>query len=99
MWYSPLKEALDAFFDSTQRYVTGEVRLRLEPGRCYVVGRRSPHSLYDYGLATYDAADTFNHADSEGFVKLWGLGIETWAAKQSASTPGTPPSVSGATND
>ena len=58
MWYSPLKEALDAFVDSTQRYVTGEVRLRLEPGRCYVVGRRSPHSLYDYGLATYDAADT-----------------------------------------
>jgi len=91
MWYSPLKEALDAFVDSTQRFVTGEVRLRLEPGRCYVVGRRSPHSLYDYGLATYDAADTFKHADSEGFVKLWGLGIETWAAKQSANPPGTPP--------
>jgi len=99
MWYSPLKEALDAFFESTQRFVTGEVRLRLEPGRCYVVGRRSPHSLYDYGLATYDAADTFNHADSEGFVKLWGLGIETWAAKQSATLPGTPATASGATND
>ena len=49
--------AFDAFIDSTQQYVTGEVRLRLEPGRCFVVGRRSPHSLYDYGLATYDAAD------------------------------------------
>jgi argininosuccinate synthase len=94
MWYSPLKEALDAFVDSTQRFVTGEVRLRLEPGRCYVVGRRSPHSLYDYGLATYDAADTFKHADSEGFVKLWGLGIQTWAAKQSAVVPGTPPTSS-----
>ena len=58
MWYSPLKNALDAFVDSTQQYVTGEVRLRLEPGRCYVVGRRSPWSLYDYGLATYDAEDT-----------------------------------------
>jgi argininosuccinate synthase len=90
MWYSPLKEALDAFVDSTQRFVTGEVRLRLEPGRCYVVGRRSPHSLYDYGLATYDAADTFNHADSEGFVKLWGLGIQTWAATQSAASPSSP---------
>ncbi|MEZ5136399.1 MAG: argininosuccinate synthase [Acidimicrobiales bacterium] len=82
LWFSPLKEALDAFVDSSQRFVTGDVRLRLESGRCFVVGRRSPYSLYDYGLATYDAADSFNHADSEGFVKLWGLGIETWAAKQ-----------------
>ena len=88
MWYSPLKNALDAFVDATQQYVTGEVRLRLEPGRCYVVGRRSPWSLYDYGLATYDAEDTFNHADSEGFVKLWGLGIQTWAARQSTATNG-----------
>jgi argininosuccinate synthase len=84
MWFSPLKEALDAFVASSQRFVTGEVRLRLEPGRCFVVGRRSEFSLYDYGLATYDAADTFNHADSEGFVKLWGLGVQTWAARQSA---------------
>ena len=50
MWYSPLKEAFDAFVESTQRFVTGEVRLRLEPGRCYVVGRRSPSSLYDLSL-------------------------------------------------
>lgn len=82
LWFSPLKEALDAFIESSQRFVTGEVRLRLEPGRCYVVGRRSDYSLYDYGLATYDAADSFNHADSEGFVRLWGLGIATWAARQ-----------------
>ena len=88
MWYSPLKNALDAFVDATQQFVTGEVRLRLEPGRCYVVGRRSPWSLYDYGLATYDAEDTFNHADSEGFVKLWGLGIQTWAARQSTASEG-----------
>jgi argininosuccinate synthase len=83
LWFSPLKEALDAFIDSSQRYVTGEVRLRLEPNRCYVVGRRSDYSLYDYGLATYDADDSFNHADSEGFVRLWGLGLQTWAARQS----------------
>jgi argininosuccinate synthase len=82
MWFSPLKEALDAFVEASQRFVTGEVRLRLEPGRCFVVGRRSEHSLYDYGLATYDAADSFHHADSEGFVRLWGLGIQTWAARQ-----------------
>jgi argininosuccinate synthase len=47
-----------------------------------VTGRRSPHSLYDYALATYDAADTFEHADSAGFVRLWGLGLETWSARQ-----------------
>ena len=82
LWYSPLKRAFDAFVDETQRFVTGEVRLRLEPGRCFVNGRRSPHSLYDYGLATYDAADTFRHSDSEGFVRIWGLGVQTWAQRQ-----------------
>ena len=45
-------------------------------------GRRSDYSLYDYGLATYDAADSFRHDDSAGFVRLWGLGLETWAAKR-----------------
>jgi argininosuccinate synthase len=82
LWFSPLKQALDAFVDESQRYVTGEVRLRLSPGSCQVTGRRSPHSLYDYSLATYDAADSFRHEDSEGFVRLWGLGIETWSAIQ-----------------
>ena len=67
LWFSPLRDALDAFVESSQRHVTGEVRLRLEPNRCYVIGRRAPRSLYDYGLATYDAADRFRHADSEGF--------------------------------
>jgi argininosuccinate synthase len=85
LWYSPLRQALDAFIDESQRYVTGEVRLHLEPGTCQVTGRRSEHSLYDYGLATYDSADVFRHEDSAGFVRLWGLGLETWAAKQGAS--------------
>jgi argininosuccinate synthase len=82
LWYSPLRQALDAFIDETQRFVTGEVRLHLEAGSCQVTGRRSEHSLYDYGLATYDAADAFRHDDSAGFVRLWGLGVQTWAAKQ-----------------
>jgi argininosuccinate synthase len=82
LWYSPLKEALDAFFLTTQRHVTGEVRLSLAPGSCTVSGRRSPVSLYDHDLATYDAADAFHHADAEGFVRLWGLGVATWAARQ-----------------
>jgi argininosuccinate synthase len=86
LWFSPLKQALDAFVDQSQSHVTGEVRLHLSPGSCQVTGRRSPESLYDYGLATYDAADSFRHQDSEGFVRLWGLGIETWASIQ-GTTP------------
>lgn len=82
LWFSPLKQALDAFFLESQKHVTGEVRLRLEPGRCWVVGRRSPVSLYDHGLATYDASDSFRHQDAEGFVRLWGLGVATWSAVQ-----------------
>jgi argininosuccinate synthase len=82
LWFSPLKEALDAFIESSQRHVTGDVRLRLEPGTCRVTGRRSDSSLYDYGLATYDSADSFRHEDSAGFVRLWGLGIETWSQRQ-----------------
>jgi argininosuccinate synthase len=92
LWYSPLKMALDAFFAETQRYVSGEVRLRCEPGTapegtgcCFVAGRRSPVALYEHDLATYTAADRFRHQDAEGFVRIFGLGIETWASKQGAS--------------
>ena len=83
LWFSPLKDALDAFVDASQRFVTGDVRLRCEmPGRCFVAGRRSDVALYDYGLATYEAADRFRHEDAEGFVRLWGLGVQTWAERQ-----------------
>ena len=82
LWFSPLKQSLDAFITESQRHVTGEVRLRLAPGCCWVVGRRSPVALYDHGLATYDATDTFRHEDAEGFVRLWGLGVATWSAVQ-----------------
>ncbi|MGH9056582.1 MAG: argininosuccinate synthase [Acidimicrobiales bacterium] len=83
LWYSPLKQSLDAFVDESQRYVSGEVRLRCElPGRCIVAGRRSEVGLYDYSLATYEAADRFRHQDAEGFVRLWGLGVATWASRQ-----------------
>jgi argininosuccinate synthase len=83
MWFSPLKQALDAFVDESQRHVTGEVRLRFEPpGVGAVAGRRSPVALYDHGLATYDAGDTFRHQDAEGFVRLWGLSVATWASRQ-----------------
>jgi argininosuccinate synthase len=92
MWFSPLKEALDAFVDETQRHVTGDVRLRFDaPGLMRVLGRRSPDALYDYGLATYDAGDTFRHSDSEGFIRIYGLGVKTWAQRQGAKNA-TPPS-------
>jgi argininosuccinate synthase len=82
MWHTPLMRALGAFVDETQEHVTGEVRLRLERGRCDAAGRRAPRSLYDHDLATYDAEDSFRHQDSEGFVRLWGLSAETWSRRQ-----------------
>ncbi len=89
LWISPLKQALDAFMVESQRHVTGEVRLRFEaPGVGAVAGRRSPVALYDHGLATYDATDTFRHQDAEGFVRLWGLGVATWAARQGGAGAG-----------
>ena len=92
LWFSPLKSALDAFMAESQRHVSGEVRLRFAaPGTCTVVGRRSPVALYDHGLATYDASDTFRHQDAEGFVRLWGLGVATWSARQGPGAPPRPP--------
>ncbi len=79
LWYSPLREALTAFADSTQAVVVGDVRLRFTPGGCHVTGRRSPHSLYDHDLATYGAEDTFDHSDARGFIHLWGLPATRWA--------------------
>jgi argininosuccinate synthase len=91
MWFSPLKEALDAFIEETQKHVTGDVRIRFSaPGVMRIIGRRAPAALYDYGLATYDEHDTFKHADSEGYVKIYGLGVKTWAARQGAKNA-TPP--------
>ena len=73
LWFSPLRVALDAFVDSVQRHVTGEVRLRLHGGRAVATGRRSEASLYDHDLATYDTGDTFDQSLSRGFIQLWGL--------------------------
>ena len=73
LWFSPLKRALDVFIDEASRHVTGEVRMTLQGGRAVVTGRRSPASLYDYSLATYDSEDTFDQTLAKGFVELWGL--------------------------
>jgi argininosuccinate synthase len=73
LWFSPLRRALEAFMTEASRPVTGEVRMRLHGGRAVVTGRRSPASLYDYELATYDSGDAFDQGLAKGFVRLWGL--------------------------
>jgi argininosuccinate synthase len=82
LWFSPLKRALDAFLADASRNVSGEVRVRLHGGTAQVVGRRSPASLYDFSLATYDAHDTFDQGLAKGFVDLWGLPTKVWAGRE-----------------
>ncbi len=85
-WFSPLREALDAYIDATQAHVSGDVRLRYEPGSCTVVGRRSEAALYDLSLATYGSEDAFDQSHAEGYVRLYGLPLKVWAAKQGIPT-------------
>jgi len=81
-WYSALHQDLAAYVHSTQRFVSGVVRVKLSPGHCAVVGRKSEHSLYSHSLATYDSADQFDHNAALGFIKLWGLPLTTQAQAQ-----------------
>jgi len=78
LWFSPLKQALDAFIDETQRAVTGTVRVKLYKGNVTDGGRTSPYSLYDPKLATYSNEDQFDHSASEGFIKIYGLPLKTF---------------------
>lgn len=82
MWFSPLKMALDAFCATTQKHVTGTVKMKLYKGSCTVAGRKSPYSLYDFNLASYGADDVFNHESAKGFIDLYGLPVTTWSAMQ-----------------
>ena len=61
------------FIDDTQRYVSGDIRLKLQGGRATVTGQRSEQSLYDFNLATYDTGDTFDQSLSKGFIEIWSL--------------------------
>lgn len=79
LWFHPLREALDAFVKNTQQNVTGRVKLRLYKGVCTLVGRKSPYSLYDYSLATYDKEDVFDQTAAAGFIKIWGLPLKVKA--------------------
>ncbi len=82
LWFTGLRKDLAAYVGSTQRYVTGTVRVKLFKGTCHVVGRKSPYSLYDYSLATYDRGDVFDHSASPGFIHIWGLPVRTQAKAQ-----------------
>ncbi len=81
-WYSALHQDLAAYVQSTQRFVSGTVRMKLSRGNCAIAGRKSEHSLYSQGLATYDSGDQFDHNAALGFIKLWGLPLTTQAQAQ-----------------
>ncbi len=73
LWFSPLKQALDGFIKSTQKQVTGSIRLKLFKGNCVPVGRKSKNSLYKKELSTYGKEDKFDQKLAEGFIKIWGM--------------------------
>ena len=79
LWYTPLRDALQAFVASSQARVTGRVTVKLYKGSACVTGRESPHALYDLALATYGSGDVFDQAAAAGFVQLWGLPSKVWA--------------------
>ena len=81
MWFTPLREALAAFVDSTQEYVTGDVKLKLYKGNIIDAGVTSPYSLYDEEIATFDEDEVYDQNDSAGFINLFGLPIKVRAKK------------------
>lgn len=88
-WFTPLKKSLDAFIDSTQESVSGTVRLKLYKGNCTVIGRKSPNSLYDPKLATFEKEAIYNQKDAEGFINLFGLPSKVQAILKKKKGPST----------
>ena len=81
-WFSPLREAVQAFIESTQEYVTGEVKFKLYKGNIIKAGTTSPYSLYSEDLASFTTGDMYDHHDAEGFITLFGLSTKVRALKQ-----------------
>lgn len=79
LWFTPLKKAMDAFVDETQKRVTGSVKVKLYKGNVQTVGRKSPFSLYQEELATFGADEVYNQKDAEGFINLFGLPLKVQA--------------------
>ncbi len=88
LWFTSFREDLTAYIESSQRFVTGAVRLKLHKGSSIVVGRKSPYSLYRHDLATYDKGDVFDRSAAVGFIHLWGLPARTQARMQGKKTKG-----------
>jgi argininosuccinate synthase len=84
LWFSALSRDLRTYAMSSQRVVSGDVRIRLDHGQAVVIGRRSPLSLYDRNLATYDEGDAFDHASAVGFIEIFGLPLRVEAARHGA---------------
>ncbi|MCJ7521030.1 MAG: argininosuccinate synthase, partial [Dehalococcoidia bacterium] len=82
LWFSALRHDLAVYVSSTQRHVTGTVRVKLFKGAATVVGRKSPRSLYSYNLATYDKEDEFDQSAAVGFIEIYGLPVKTQARVQ-----------------
>lgn len=82
MWFSPLREALDAFVNATQETVTGTVRLKLYKGNIISAGAKSPYSLYDHDVVTFEEDEVYNQADGTGFINLFGLPLQVRALMQ-----------------
>jgi argininosuccinate synthase len=82
LWFTGMRQDLAAYVESTQRYVTGTIKVKLFKGNCQIVGRKSLYSLYDYSLATYDKGDAFDQSASPGFIHIWGLPVRTQAKAQ-----------------
>jgi argininosuccinate synthase len=82
LWFSAFHQDLFQFVLSNQRFVAGQVRVKLFKGKASVVGRKSEHSLYSKKLATYETGDLFDHEAAQGFIRLWGLGQQTQAQRQ-----------------
>ncbi|HAJ74431.1 MAG TPA: argininosuccinate synthase [Lachnospiraceae bacterium] len=80
-WFTPVREAISAFADVTQQYVTGEVKFRLYKGNIQKAGTTSPYSLYSESLASFTTGDMYDHHDAEGFITLWGLPLKVRAMK------------------
>ena len=89
LWFSPAREAIDAFVDATQRFVTGDVRMELRPNAAVVTGRRSEHMLYAEQLASYGTGETFPHEAAEGFIAIAALEAELAAARERAKAEAT----------
>ncbi len=90
LWFTALHRDIAAYVESTQRYVTGTVRVKLLKGNASVVGRKSPKSLYSFRLATYDKGDEFDQSASLGFIHIWGLPVKTQAQIQGWRSLGLP---------